>query len=309
MPNVLLTNHCNQKCSYCFAEEEMRRKRNEISLKDFEVVLNFLEKSEEKNVRLMGGEPTLHPEFKKIINYTLFRGFDPQIFTNGLFSPDVLNFLNKKKGKIKYSFNLNPPEDYSSSQWKLILNNLEILSQYHNSLIGRVVWQKNFNIDCLLNLAEKFPVKIIMLRLANPIINQKNQFAPLKDYPVLAKNIVREIKKTGKNRIRIGFGCGFAKEMFDEEQLKTLKEHNVANLKWGCKGNNGRFDIGTDLSAFRCFPLSDWEKKKLTDFKNIQETEKYFYRKMKDLQGCFPESNHLLNGPCFSCLLSSQKLK
>jgi len=302
MPNILLTNFCNQKCPYCFAENEFKKKKTEMSFDNFKLVLDFLKKSSDKNVRLMGGEPTLHSGFKEIIDFALAGGFSVQVFTNGLFSSDILNFLSEKAGKIKYSFNLNSPRDYSKSQWKLILNNLETLSRYNNCLIGKVIWRKNFNIDYLLRLTSKYPIKTVMLRIANPIIGEKNRFPAQKDYPALAKNIIREIKKTDKDKVKIGFGCGLYQKMFNKRQQDILKKHNI-DLKWGCQANSGRFDIRTDLSVFRCFPLSDWQKKNLLDFKNIKEVEEYFSRLMKDRQLLNSKNDFINQGPCFSYLL------
>ncbi len=297
MANILLTNQCNQKCTYCFAEKEMRKKGNEMSLKNFRAASGFLEKSKDNNIRLMGGEPTLHSKFEEAVDYSLSQGFSVQVFTNGLFSSEILNFLNKKKDKIKYSFNLNPPKDYSASQWKLILKNLETLSQYNNCLIGRVIWKNNFSIDYLLNLAKKFPIKVIMLRPANPPVDRQ----------LSADNIIGEIKRANEAKIRIGFGCGFSKKMFNKRQLKILKEYNVTNLKWGCDGNSGCFDIGTDLSVFRCFPLSDWKKKRLTDFNNSQEIENCFNKAMEKYQVSNSKTDFIHQGPCFSYLLSKEK--
>jgi len=304
MPNILLTNKCNQSCLYCFAQKEKESGPKEMSLADFKVVLSFLSENRDNKVRLMGGEPTLHSKFKKIINFALRKGFSTQIFTNGIFSPVILDFLDKKKGKIKYSFNLNFPQEYSGSQWKLILNNLKTLSQYNNCLIGKVIWKKDFNIDYLLELSDKYKIKVIMLRFANPIAKRKNKFINQRDYSILARNIVCQIKKSDKIKARIGFGCGFSKNMFNKNQIKLLKEYNVANLEWGCDGNSGRFDIGTDLSVFRCFPLSNWDRKNLSDFKSEKEIESYFKRLMLKHQTLKSSKDYIHQGPCFSFLLN-----
>ena len=116
MPNILITNSCNQKCSYCFAADEFKKKKNqEIKLSNFKKVLDFLKKSDDNIVRLMGGEPTLHSRFKDIIEYSLKNKFLVQIFTNGIFNNNILKFLLTKKDLIKYSFNINSPEFYSNS--------------------------------------------------------------------------------------------------------------------------------------------------------------------------------------------------
>ena len=303
MANILITNLCNQNCPYCFAVDEFGKdKRQEMSFVDFKKVLRFLKKSNDVNVRLMGGEPTLHLRFREIVEYSLKNKFLVHIFTNGIFSTQTADFLIKKGGSIKYSFNINPPEYYSSKTWEQILRNLERITPFKKSLVGAVLWQKDFNIDYLLDLTEKFHLRAIILRIANPIINQKNQFLRLEEYSILAKNLIREIKKTDKNRIKIGFGCGFSKKMFSKEQIQVLKEYKIVSRGWGCDGNSGRFDIGVDLSVFRCFPLSNWKTKRLFDFNNIQEIEKYFDKLMEKQQIRFKE-NFIHQGPCFSYLL------
>jgi len=306
MTNVLLTNICNQKCSYCFAANQLEQKKTEMSFKDFKFVLSFLKKNNEKTIRLMGGEPTLHSQFEKIIDYIISQDLKVHIFTNGLFSNKTANFLVEKRQNIKYSFNINPENLYSKKNWGLINANLKLITPFKDSLIGSVIWQKDFNIDYLMELANKYSVKVIMLRIANPIFGAKNEYVSFNQYAVLAKNIIQQIKKSNKNKIRIGFGCGFSKKMFTEKQFKILKEYNVVNLNWGCDGNSGRFDIDTDLFVFRCFPLSDWKRKKLTDFEDSKEIEKYFNRLMHKYQKNNSSHNFIHHGPCFSYLLSKK---
>ena len=307
MANILLTNVCNQKCPYCFAAEQLKLKKVEMSFRDFKVVLNLLEKSGEKTIRLMGGEPTLHSNFKKFINYIFSHNLQPHLFTNGLFSGEIADFLTRKEDNIKYSFNINPPEMYSFKRWKTILKNFKKITTFKNSLIGAVIWQKDFNIDYLISLADEYPLRAILLRIANPIVGRSNKHIPLNHYSVLAKNLVREIKKTNENKIKIGFGCGLSKEMFNGGQLSILKKYRVANLNWGCDANSGRFDIGTDLSVFRCFPLSNWQRRKLTDFKNPREIENHFTQMMQRYQTDNSKIDFIHQGPCFSYLLSDKK--
>jgi len=308
MPNILLTNRCNLKCPYCFAVNEINRQEliedNELSFKNLKIILDFLEQSGDKRVRLMGGEPTLHSQFKAIVNYSLDRGFNVHVFTNGLFSSQIANFLASKGKDIKYSFNINPPEMYSFDLWNRVLRNLEKLSFFGNSLIGTVLWRKDFKIDYLIDLTRKYPIKIVMLRIANPVINQKNQYLALEQYSTLARNLIREIKKAEQSKVGIGFGCGFFKKMFNRNQLAFLKEYKVANLNWGCRGNSGRFDIAPDLSVFRCFPLSNWQRKKLTDFEDSQSVENYFNNLMEKYQVKNSEIDFINQGPCFSYLIT-----
>jgi hypothetical protein len=87
--------------------------------------------------------------------------------------------------------------------------------------------------------------------------------------------------------------------------MQILKDNGVSEIKkWGCDGNSGRFDITPDLSVFRCFPLSNWQKKSLTDFSNTKEIENYFDRLMEDYQSHNSNTDFIHQGPCFAYLLS-----
>lgn len=279
--------------------------KKELSFGDLKIILDFLEKSGEKTARLMGGEPALHSRFKELVDYILSRGFSVHIFTNGLFPQKITNFLANKGKLIKYSFNIDSRETYSFRDWNQISKNLKILSQFGRCLIGKVIWQEDFDIDYLLNLAKKYSIKVIMLRIANPIMGGENKYVSPGQYLTLAKSIIREVKKANKQKVKIGFGCGFSQKMFAKNQLAILKKYNVANLKWGCDGNSGRFDIDTALSIFRCFPLSGWKRKKLPDFKNTKEAENYFAKIMLRYQSRNSHIDFIRQGPCFACLLKN----
>ena len=69
MPNIIITNYCNLKCPYCFASEMLNdpNKKN-ISESELKRILAWLEKSPPPSIGLIGGEPTLHPDFANILS-------------------------------------------------------------------------------------------------------------------------------------------------------------------------------------------------------------------------------------------------
>jgi organic radical activating enzyme len=278
-----------------------------MSFNNFKLVLDFLKNSKEKTVRLMGGEPTIHSQFKEIIGYTFSQGFSLKIYTNGIFPSNLAKFLAKYKNQIRYSFNVNSPNSYSMKTWNQVNKNLGILSPFRNILVGNVIYQKDFNIDYLIDLAKKYSLRGILLRTANPIINQNNKYISLKDYSVLVKNLIKGIKQANQNKIGVGFGCGLAKKSFSKMEQRLIKDYQVVTRGWGCNGNSGRFDIGVDLSVFRCFPLSYWRKKKLSDFSNTKEAERYFIKTMEKYESGNISLDSVNQGPCFAYLLKSRK--
>jgi len=243
-----------------------KKKPNEMSFGDFKKIINLFKKDEERCIRLMGGEPTLHSKFKEIVDYSLNEGFLVQIFTNGIFNNDILEFLLSKKDLIKYSFNLNHPNKYDKKTWELINRNIKELSVFKKVLVGGVVSDKNFNIDYLVEIADKNKIINIALRPDNTVDKNKD----------IAKTIIREIKKVDKKKFNICYGCGLSKDDLTDNQIKLIESHCRQEVKYGCDGNSGRFDIDVDLSVFRCFPLSKWHVKKIDDFNNLEEIEEYF---------------------------------
>ena len=66
--NLMVNNYCNLHCPYCFAQEEMHSKKAmNITIENYEIFLDFLKKNDMDSVRLIGGEPTLHPDLDKLI--------------------------------------------------------------------------------------------------------------------------------------------------------------------------------------------------------------------------------------------------
>ncbi len=70
MANLAISERCNLTCSYCFAADYLglRQARSQfMSLAQYDDLLDFLDRSGIDQVRLLGGEPTLHPQFDILI--------------------------------------------------------------------------------------------------------------------------------------------------------------------------------------------------------------------------------------------------
>ncbi len=89
---VSLLDTCNEDCFFCY-NEGMEIKKRKISAENLDFILDaaypFI-----KNIKLVGGEPLLHPEFDAIVNLCL--NYAPtSVTTNGVLIEKHLDVLRK----------------------------------------------------------------------------------------------------------------------------------------------------------------------------------------------------------------------
>jgi len=293
MANIILTNICNQKCPYCFAKKEMsvgaRRGKKEMSFENFKTVLEFFKKNEEKEIRLLGGEPSLHSRFKKIVDYAINKTFCVRLFSNATFDENLIRFLLGKGNKISYVLNINEPVFYSKETWCRIINNISLLSNRSNVLLVLNIYKIRFKYKYLARLVQRYGADGIQVAIANPV--GRNSHIQKSDYAKTAKRIIKMAEYFTKHKMKFYFSCGFDKNMFSKKQREFLK-NLTPSLKWGCQANKGLFDILPDLSVVRCFPLGHQKRASLKKFASTGEIINYF----KGNDHKFIE--YIKNGPC-----------
>lgn len=80
---LYLCGGCNMRCRHCHVSAGVGR-GPEMPLQTVEQALGLFERMGVKQVRLTGGEPTIHREFRSIISMIANRGFSQGLVTNGL---------------------------------------------------------------------------------------------------------------------------------------------------------------------------------------------------------------------------------
>ncbi len=98
MTNIAVAQACNLRCPYCFAEGAMARNGlgkagTFISLDAFQDRLDLLERSGIGEARLIGGEPTLHPQFPELVRLARLRNLRVVVFSRGLMPETALAAL------------------------------------------------------------------------------------------------------------------------------------------------------------------------------------------------------------------------
>lgn len=284
MVNLLITMRCNRACSYCFAKEKLHSYSNgqskEITLEDFNKVLDFLLKSNQTVLQLAGGEPTLHPQFKEMLLTLINKKIRVNILSNALWDSN-LNQLFSQISPLSLGFllNIDHPKTYSSSEWSTIENNLAFLSDRSNVTLSFNIHQTEPDYAYIFDLVSKYHFKNLRLSFSMPVnfAQKKNSYLELADYKLAAKHVIDFTRKAEALGAAVGMDNTVPLCMFTAEQLSELMLKQVIEpaRNFVCYP---AIDIGPDLSIWRCFGTSKIFNKKLSDFRTFEEVCEYYQR-------------------------------
>jgi cyclic pyranopterin phosphate synthase len=286
MANLLLTEKCVRACPYCFAKEYLKEsKENLLSWENLIYIADLFETSNEKHLSLLGGEPTLHPDFIDFVLYLHERKFHVNVFTSGILSNKQLTAAKKYLLKLpvetlSFVCNYNHPNSSTAAETKQINQFLKTFSKYISLSFN--LYQKDFEFQFLVDAILKYDLqKHIRLGLAQPISGQKNECLTINEIQGLAQNFRNQLELLEKHRISIGFDCGMPLCIFSNEDIGRLFKLNRGRVVFSC---GPAIDIGPDMQVWACFPLANYEKKSLYDFNNVEEIKKFFNTQSHNLR-------------------------
>ncbi len=164
---LYITENCQLKCGHCYMGQRLTQGNN-LSLDDAKLILHNCRKLGSQQITLLGGEPTLHPDFVEIINYSKQVGFDKIIVdSNGLFidpfkiiSPDNLEYVSVSLDGS--TAELHDKVRGQGTFEKTIKNIREIMKMGFRVRINYTVF--NFNVEelrSILTLAEDLGVSLL----------------------------------------------------------------------------------------------------------------------------------------------------
>lgn len=287
--NLIITDVCNRNCPYCFAESKLVRGRGKtpftqkkrfITMKNYLAYLDFLKKNDDKKLKLLGGEPTLHPQFTELVDIGLEQNFELTIFSNGLWSPSISEYFKKGiDSNVSFVFNLNEPGQRTKAEDIIQSRSLEIAGA--RAKCGFNIFRKNFNLLFLGEVIEKYSLqKFIRLGLACPIAGTQNEYIKNNDLKTTGTRLVAQLRQLEKRDIVGAFDCGFPLCMFSEGELGS-----ITLTTDGFKSLCGPIiDVGMDLTAWPCFPLSQFLNVNLLDFDSADELKTFYEKKFEHLR-------------------------
>jgi hypothetical protein len=287
--NLIVNDTCNRACPYCFARSKVglsdgpvRPDGKDISLDNFERFLEFQVRSGMPQLRLLGGEPTLHPEFLEFLRRAHDRGLDTLVFSNGLWPrkiQDGVLSIPLAEWKVKFIFNVNEPHLQPAAQWAHVRESMKIAGPQGGC--GFNIYREDFDLQFIPDLIDAAGMsRDLRLGLASPIVGAENSFLDTQRLKAAGVRLVDQLCKLEQRNVLASFDCGFPLCMFSEESLGSL----VLN-SYGFKSVCGYpIDVGPDLTAWPCFPLSDCENVRMLDFQNAAGLRAHFAKRLAGFQ-------------------------
>lgn len=286
MANILLTQRCVRSCPYCFAKQYMDTPNDGgISWENLLYLADLFETSGFGKIQILGGEPTLHPDFVDMVAYLLDRKFEVSVFTSGIMSDkklsDIDQYLSEHVGTdLTFLCNVNEP---SLSPAKETDRLHKFLSRFgYATALGFNMYRIDMDMTFLSDYVSRYKTKTnIRLGLANPILGEKTDCLPVSQLHDLGQKVIGFLMDFERNGIVPQIDCGMPLCAFSDEDLGQLYRLSGGRLHFRCEP---ALDIGPDMMVWACFPLHKVKKRSVFEFDSIHEMNKYYLDLFKRLR-------------------------
>lgn len=249
--SIEIIRKCPNNCVHCSSMSSIAC--NEII--PFSVYKNFIDsacKLNLKNVCLSGGEPFLHPELNKIVEYSCQKKINVIIYSSGIFYnnlnkyssiPDgILRTIAPYLSKIIFNIEAATEETYNNIMgtqncFPLLKESIENAKKYHIRCEAHTVPMKlNMNeLDKIIDFCAQMGIsKVSLLRLVPHGRAQKNQNILLTDDEFNSIKEAINVKYHKNDKVRIGVPL----QLFSNERK--------------CEAANGKLNIKYDGSVYPC---------------------------------------------------------
>lgn len=283
MANLFLTDKCNRGCDFCFARKgpwSENYPKKGLSVEEVRRCLDHFD-GDPGIAGLLGGEPFLYPELRTVLNMMWEKQIVPKIFTSATNPmPESLRNIDLQKNPIHFVVNIGTRDTYTDKQNE---NLCDFFAKFHSvSSLSYTILDLNATVDFLFDCIHEFDLeKNIRVGIALPILNGGNQYVAKEDYKKFGKFFMRFAEQAQQNSVVLGADCGFVACMFSPTEIGQLQ-------LWGMEVNfccGAAIDIGPNLEAWNCFPLSQLKHLNIFDYQDMMQLKLGFDKYMNELFG------------------------
>lgn len=168
---VEITNKCNLNCSFCSID---KREKRELSLQEFDIILDKIRHYADTIYLHIKGEPLLHTKFDKILDITNKYNLKVKITTNGTLLKQRLNTLQKHDNIKQINISLHSENDLKD-YFENVFESSDILSK-NIPIVYRIWLLNNFELDKLSTTIVDKIIEYYNLdsNFKNKVLNEKN---------------------------------------------------------------------------------------------------------------------------------------
>ena len=323
MANIMVNEACNLRCPYCFAEEFVNKNPKEMTVADFRFALDFaLSSKEERQVGIIGGEPLLYKHIDEVMRIALD---DPRteyvmIYTNAVelerLAPDIL-----ENPKFRMLVNYNSPEDMGHAAFEKMVDNLLRFVKDHGGTrrfrLSVNLYKPDFDYSYVIPIIEEVDFDVVRLSVSVPQKGDLKGKTPLEYFREMKLVAMRFVCDMVRCSVITGFDCNFLPFcVLSDEEVESLMpakevfydalQRMYSDMFWDraivCEVHNCSpvIDVLPDLQAIRCFGLSEYTKRDIRDFRDLNELADHYINTI-DRPACGIPSSPECEG-CFECI-------
>lgn len=309
MVNLVINNYCNLKCPYCFADEDVICESNEsMSVEKVEEVLDYIRRSNPPaRLGIVGGEPTLHPDFVPILlrihDYHEETGTPIIVYSNGIKLKDYLAMVPEG---TSFLINVNAPDDIGEENFKKVLETIEEAN--NRKMLGN---SNPFNIDVTLgcnlyperedysyiwDIVDKYHLRRLRMSVVSPFVNNQ-KYRNNKDayYEMMKDRYMKFCLDAYTREVGLIADCNQIPRCYFTDKENSILDYFTMN-KRGYTYCDPVVDFHNDNTVSNCH---GWNSKPIDmyKFENIYEIYKY----MQVKNGPFIVAKNLDNDRCRDC--------
>lgn len=331
MANIMITKACNLRCTYCFANEyvDYNKHQETITLENFEKAMEFVTRTND-HIGLIGGEPLSHPQICEILDMIIENDkiHSCTVYTNGILLDKVATRLIHPKFSVLVNY--NDSHVLSEKTRKRIDDALDTLcfTYYKKDVIslGINMYKPDFEYKHILDACKRYGKTSVRTSICVPNSPEHKNTNSLEWFKLMKPSVMKFFTDAVAEGIVPNYDCNAMPTcVFTEEEMEWVNEvgrlaqqNNIyTNLAWHECTCCPVIDILPDLSAVRCFGMSEDLKVNIEDFENITVMEHYMMNLVdsykflvtsnEECKGCESHKYQKCTGGCLS--YKSKKIK
>jgi len=283
-PYIAINYGCNMNCGYCLTAMNTSSGKF-MSLPDAELISRWLVDQKITDLGLLGGEPTMHPQFKDITRLFGEHGLKLSIPTNALFNEGKKEAFEMGVYKLAI-VHLNDDYFYRKGEFEIIKENAKFLADCGLEVeIRYVVHMPAIPERFIYEFADFISATTVNFSIARPDASGGAFYLPVRTTRLILPEVYRSVRFFRDH----GFQSSISAALLPLCVISGYEDAFMSGEEGFCSRNNGKFDssivINPDLTADVCtsVPISTGTKR-VVDFLDLDDVKSSLEARFENLR-------------------------